>query len=329
MGRVHLTVAVGDYDHTRDLAAGVVVAPGLDLTVVNLPFEEIVFRCLKYREWDVSEMSLGAYVAMRSRGDDSLVAIPVFTSRAFRHSAFYVARESSLKELGDLAGKRVGVPVWVQTACVYARALLSHDCAIPLSDIDWYQTGVDQAGREEGTEVSIPKGVVLTRCRDRTLSDMLVNGELDALISARPPASFRAGEGRMRRLLANPAAVAEEYFGRTGIYPIMHVIVMKRSVYERYPWAAKNLLSAFSKAKELSVVRCLDAAIARFPIPLVRELAEHWAGSFGGELWPYGLERNRHTLEAFLGYSLEQGVSAKAMSCDDLFATETLYSAKS
>ena len=288
-----------------------------------------MFRYMKYREWDVSEMSMGAYAAMRSHGDESFVAIPVFTSRAFRQSALYVSHDSSISDLGEPRGKRIGVPVWFQTACVYAPALLVHDCQMPLADIDWYQTGVNQTHREEGTEVSIPNGITLTRRPDRTLSDMLMNSELHAIIAARPPSSFIAGEGRIRRLLANPTTAAEEYFGRTQLYPIMHVVVVKRDVYDRYPWVAQNRPTAFTEAKPRSVSRCLDAAIARFPIPLVRDLAEHRVGIFSGELWPYGVEGNRCTLDAFLGYGLEQGVAARAMTSDELLAPATLSAARS
>lgn len=329
MGRVHLTVAMGDYDHTRELASGRVAAQGLDLTFLDLQLEEIVFRCLKFHEWDVSEMSMGVYASMRSRGDESLIAIPVFPSRMFRHSAFYVSADSDITELSALRGRRVGVPEWAQTACVYARALVVHDAGVPLDEIDWYQSGVDETNRGEKAEIALPSGVHLTPRLDRSLSDLLGAGEIDAIISARPPAGFLTGEGRIRRLLTDPAVAAEEHFGRTRIYPIMHVVVLKRSTYDRYAWIAANLVTAFSEAKAGSLRRCVGGAIAHFPIPLVSELASHWADLMGGDLWPYGVEANRPTLDAFLGYCVEQGIATRRMTCEELFAPETLAVSRS
>jgi len=323
VGRIQLTVALGDYDHTRDLASGQVGAAGLELTVVNLRLEEIVHRCLTYREWDVCEMSLASYVSLLATGEDWLVAIPVFTSRMFRHSAFYVGAQSDVHALSDLRGRRVGVPVWAQTACVYARALVAEDGGVPLSEIEWVQAGLDEAGRKELTHVALPPNVRLSRVDDESLTTLLDSRKIDAIISARPPASFLSGQRTMRRLFDSPEVVAAEYYARTQIYPIMHVVVMRRTIYERYPWIAGNLLAAFEEAKARSMRRCLTGAIANFPIPLVYELASKWADRLGGDLWPYGIEENRPTLEAFLGYCVDQGIGLPRISPDDLFAAET------
>lgn len=324
MGRVHLTMAMGDYDHTRDLASGRIYIEGINLTAVTLRLEEIVFRCLEYGEWDISEMSMGVYTSMRAHGDDSLVAIPVFPSRMFRHSAFYVGRTSGITELGQLRDRRIGVPVWAQTACVYARALLTHEAGVGLDQVEWVQAGLDEPGRRERGFVEVPKGVRVRATPERTLSELLVSGEVDAVISARPPREYLEKTGRIRRLIDDAPGAAREYWGRTGIFPIMHCVVIKGSVYRKHPWVARNVYNAFCEARDRSVRRATTGAVAHYPLPLASDLAEQWRSLMGGTLWPYGVSGNERTLDAFAGYCVEQGVAPRRLEYGGLFAKETL-----
>src|SRR5262249_54154107 len=189
-----LSIAINDYDHVRDLLTGRIEAEGIALTALNFEVEEIFFRFVRFREWDISEMSMGKYVSLRAGGDDSLTAIPVFPSRLFRHSGIYVRSEGAGGAPADLKGKRIGVPEWSQTAVIYMVGLLRHEYGVQLEDVDWMQAGVNQAGRPEKAALKLPEIVRLTRVADKTLSEMLKAGELDAVMSAHPPEAFEKGE---------------------------------------------------------------------------------------------------------------------------------------
>lgn len=316
---VPLTLAISDYDHVRDLTAGVVRAEGVDLTILGLSIEEIFHRFTRHREWDVSEMSMGKYVALRSQDDDSLTAIPVFPSRVFRHSSIYVRRDGPVRAPADLKGRRVGLPEWAQTAAVYSRGLLMHDHGLALQDIDWIQAGVNQPGRVEKVALALPEGTRLTPRPDRALNEMLLAGEIDAALTAHPPEAFESGDPRMVRLFPNYREVEEAYYRRTRIFPIMHVIAIKSDVLARHPWVAMNLLKAFTEAKRRSLERAREVTAHRFPIPWMADIAARTADLFGADFWPYGIEANRVTLDAFLGFAHEQGVCRRRLSVEELF----------
>lgn len=319
-----LTIAVSDYDHVRDFASGRIRAEGIDATVLTLPIEEIFSRFVKYREWHVSEISAAKYVALRSRGDDSLSAIPVFPSRAFRHSCIYVRGDSKIRRPEDLRGARVGYPEWAQTAGIYARALLVHEYGVPLSDIDWRQAGVAQPGRREKVALDLPDGVRVTSVPDKSLNEMLLSGELDAVITAHPLPAFMEGDGQVVRLFTDYREVERDYWQRTGIFPIMHFVVIRRDVLQDHPWVAANLQRAFEEAKRRSVARMLDPQASRVPIAWATHAAETAAEMFGGDPFPYGVEANRPTLENFLRYAEEQGVIDRSLSVDELFERTVL-----
>lgn len=324
MTDLRLTVALNDYDHVRDLRSGVVKPQGIELTCLDLPVEEIFFRFLHHREWEVSELSFGKYVSLLSQGDRSLTAIPVFPSRIFRHSSIYVAADSGLTDPVELTGKRVGIPEWAQTASIYSRGALAHQYGVDLSSIEWFQAGVNQPGRREKVDLALPAGVRYRAVSDRSLNEMLLAGDLDAVMTAHPPEEFESGRPGLRRLLAEPMQVELDYWQRTGIFPIMHVLAVRRDVFDRDPWIARELLKAFEIAKHRSVVRALDITAPRFPIPWVADHAARARELFGDDFWPYGVEPNRRTLEAFLGFAWEQGVLHRELTVDELFADETL-----
>jgi len=312
---VALSLAINAYDHVRDLRP-----QGVDLLVLDLPIEEIFFRFTKFREWDASEMSLGKAVSLMSEERPDIIAIPVFPSRVFRHSAIYIRSNSSIKKPKDLERKRVGIPEWAQTAGIYVRGMLQHEYGVDLAAIDWRQAGVRDPGRVEKVELKLPKGVKIVAMPERSLSEMLAAGDLDAVISARDP----GGE----RLFADYQQVEAEYFRKTRIFPIMHVVVLRKPVYERDRWIAMNLLKAFEEAKRGSLARVADIGLSHVPLPWLAEHARRWKALAGEDFWPYGVEPNRPTLEAFLQYAFEQGVAKKRLAPEDLFARETLESFK-
>jgi len=327
MGNLRLTLAVGDYDHTRDLALGRVRPHGIDLTVLNFNVEEIFFRFYDRTEWEISEMSMGMYTSALSRGDNRMIAIPVFPSRVFRHSAIYVRSDGAIRTPEDLAGKRVGVPQWSQTATIYVRGYLSATVGIPLSSIMWVQAGVNDPGREEHAQLRLPPGISLRAVPDRSLSEMLLAGEIDAIISARVPRPAAEGDSRIRRLFPDFRKVEQDYFRKTGIFPIMHTVVIRRDAYEANRWIARNLTIAFEEARDRSIGRMLDLTASHVPVPWGMDFARE----AGSELvfkdkgyWPYGVAANRTTLDAFLQYAFEQGTCHRRLQADEIFAEEAL-----
>lgn len=316
---VRLTLAVNDSDQVRDVVDGKVAVDGLRLTSLLLPVEEIFFRFTKFREWEVSEMSLGKYCTLRGRGDDSLVGIPVFTSRSFRHSGIFIREDGPVDDPGALNGKRVGIPEWTVTAPVYQRALLQHDYGVDLASVEWVQGGINEPGRIETLPVQVPPGFRIRPERRRSLNQMLLDGDLDAICVPHPPAAFEDRSGRIVQLFSDSVAVEQEYYARTGIFPIMHLVVVRADVHERYPWAAVSLLKAFTRAKDASLARLLDPAAPHFPLPWGPERARTAEAAFGPDLWPYGIEPNRATLNAFLGYADEQGLLGRRLEVDELF----------
>jgi 4,5-dihydroxyphthalate decarboxylase len=318
-----LTVALQDYDHVRDLVTGAVPTPGLTLNFLNMPVPQMFGRFVAHREWEVSELGLGKYAALKAAGDESLTAIPVFPARCFRHAAFYVPGDSGIERLEDLAGLRVGIPEWAQTAVTYARGILMHDAGVALQSIHWIQAGVNEPGRREKVALHLPEGVTLEPRMDASLDGLLRSGEVDAVISAQPPAAFIAGDPSVRRLFRDPLPLEEAYYKATGIFPIMHVVAIRKDVMDAHPWVAGNLLQAFEEAKRRSVVRVTDSMIPRFPLPWVNLRAERAAEMFGGDFWPYGLDANRTTLAAFLQYAYEQGVAGRLIQPEDLFTPLT------
>ena len=323
MPPIHLSLAINDTDQVRDLVAGRVPIEGVELTALALPVEEIFFRFVRHREWDISELSLAKFSSLRAAGDESLVAIPVFTSRAFRHSAIFVRDDGPVGRPAELRGRRIGVPEWTQTATVYARGLLTHDYGVAVEDVDWTQAGTNEPGRTEGVPIALPPGVRITARPDQTLNDLLLAGELDALIAAHSPTGFTDGTGRIVRLFPDFEQVEAESYRRTGVFPIMHVVALRREVFDRDPWIAMELFKAFEEARRRSLVRMLDPNAPFTPIPWAWAHAARTVELLGDDPWPYGIEPNRATLEAFLAYAHEQGVCARRLEPEELFAPET------
>jgi 4,5-dihydroxyphthalate decarboxylase len=308
-----LTLAIHPYDHVRDLRPD-----GIDLTVLELPIEEIFFRFTKFREWHATEMSFGKTVSLMSQPAPDIVPIPVFPSRVFRHSAIYVSPR--IRKPKDLEGCRVGIPEWAQTAGIFVRGLLQHEYGVDLARIHWHQAGVHEAGRAEKVRLSLPQGIKITPVPHKTLAQMLASGELDAVISARDP----GGE----RLFADYVPLELEYFRKTRIFPIMHVVVLRRDAYERDRWIAMNLFKAFDEAKRRSTRQLAEIGLSHAPMPWLAEYARRWGEAAGKDLWPYGIDANRPTLEAFLQYTFEQGVTPRRLQVEELFAPETRESFK-
>lgn len=319
MSKLQISLAISDYDHVRDFVSGRVIAEGLDINFQVLPPPEIFDRATRDQEWDVCEMSLGKWTGMFSQGDDSLVPIPVFPSRVFRLSALYVKNGSGIDSLEKLRGKRVGDPDFAHTAGIYVRGYLMHNVGLKLEEIEWVQAGTNKPGRHENLAIKLPPKVRRVSVPNKALDDMLLAGEIDAILSSIPPKSFIAGNPGVVRLVPNHVELETEYFHRTGIFPIMHFVAIKRRLHEQHPWIAVNLYRAFEEAKDRSIARLRDVMISHFPLPWNPDNARRASEMFGHDFWPYGVEPNRKTLEAFLTFALEQGIAHRPVTIEEIF----------
>ncbi|MDP6559446.1 MAG: ABC transporter substrate-binding protein [Candidatus Binatia bacterium] len=323
MSDIHLTLACEDYDRTRPMKEGRVKPEGIDLNYLALPVEEIFWRMLHFEEFDVAEMSMGAFHVDAARGRRPFVAIPVFPSRTFRHRCIFVNVDSGIKRPQDFKGKRVGVPEYTMTASVWLRGMLQHDFGVAPQEVTWIQGGVEQPGRKDRVEFESPPGVRVETVQDRTLNDMLETGAIDALMTARMPACFVQGSPRVGRLFDDFKSAEMDYFSRTGIFPIMHVMVIRREVYRKYPWIAQSLYKAFCEAKDICLGQIYDTNVLRTSLPWTLSEYEEVRKLMSEDFWPYGFEANLSVLETFHSYLLEQGMIKEPLELEQLYADNT------
>jgi 4,5-dihydroxyphthalate decarboxylase len=271
---------------------------------------------------------MGAFLTAASRGRRPFVAIPVFPSRTFRHRCIFVNTDSGVKRVEDLRGKRMGVPEYSMTAAVWLRGMFQHEYGIPPDDIHWVQAGEEHPGRKDRVDFEMPPGVRLESRPDTTLNAMIESGEIAAMMSPRMPTCFLQGSPRVQRLFPNYRQAEMDYFKKTGMFPIMHVLVIKRSIYEKEPWVAQTLYKAFCEAKEICMRDLYDTNILRVSLPWTSAEYEDTRDLMTVDYWPYGLEANRANLETLHGYLLEQGLIKQRLNLDELFAKETVEAFK-
>ncbi|MBL8555607.1 MAG: hypothetical protein JNL41_15145 [Phenylobacterium sp.] len=329
MSKLRLTLACWDYDRTRALADGRVRPEGIDLNVLPLHVEETFFRMLRNREFDVAEMSLSSYCVSLTRDDPAFVAIPVFPSRFFRHSCIFVSARSGIREPKDLGGKRVGVPEYQMTAPVWIRGILADEYGVDPAGVRYVTGGEEEPGRDEKLKLNLPPQFDVTPIGpDKTLSAMLADGEIDALHTARTPSTFYSRPDDVRRLFPDFVAVEKAYFRRTGIFPIMHVIAIRRSVYEANRWIAQSLFKAFCAAQQVTYDNLAVTSAMTSMLPWQVAAVEEARAELGADWWPYGFARNRAVLDTFLRYHHEQGLSPRRLDPEALFAAETFEAFK-
>ena len=322
MSRLQLTFACGDYDRTRALEEGTVRPDGIDLTYLRLPVEETFFRMLRHREFDVAEMSLSSYVKSMDADPSPFVALPVYTSRQFRHAGIFVHADAGIDKPEDLQGKVVGTPEWQLTANVWIRGTLADHYGVPVDSVEYRTGGQETPGRVEKAAVDLGERVRISPIpAGKTLAAMLADGEIDAFQGPRVPSSFVPG-GSVRRLFPDPVAAEKQYFADTGIFPIMHVVVVRRDVYERHPWVAQTLTKALHLAKKQAVAELYDSSALRFMLPWLIPGLEEARSLLGEDYWSYGLQANEKVLSTFLGYHHEQGLSRRRYEPAELFAPE-------
>jgi 4,5-dihydroxyphthalate decarboxylase len=320
MSRLALSVAVGDYDRTRPLIDGAVRIDGVDPIVMTLSPEEIFFRAFRDAPFDICELSLSSFTVKAAAGDCPYVGVPAFLSRAFRHTSIYV-RKDRIEQPVDLKGRRIGVAEYQLTANVWARAILA-DHGVSPSDVLWVRGGLEEPGRNEKVAVTLPADVRLEAApHGTTLARLLADGAIDGLISPRAPSCH--GEGHVGWLFDDPVVGAKEYYRRTRIFPIMHLVGVKRELADRHPWLPVAVLKAFTAAKAVALRQLSDTSATKATLPFVEEQLGAARELMGPDFWSYGLSPNRHILDAFLGYHNDQGLSPRRMKADELFHPST------
>ncbi|MFQ5539344.1 MAG: ABC transporter substrate-binding protein [Candidatus Binatia bacterium] len=325
MGKVRLTLSCWEYDRTRALQEGKVQVEGVDLTYLPLHVEESFWRMLRYQDFDAAELSMSSYLMARDKGSPRFIAIPVFPSRFFRHSFIFINTDSGIERPRDLAGKKIGVPEYQITAAVWVRGLLQHEYGVPPAKMKWFTGGAEDPGREEKLRPDLPKEIDIRWIgKDRTLSAMLEQGEIDALTCAHIPSPFVQRSPKVRRLFPNFRELEKDYYRRTKLFPIMHTIALREEVYEKNPWVAQSLCKAFSEAKSICEETMYRYSALKYMLAWSVAEIEEERDLFGNNPWPYGLEANRHVLETLVQYSFEQGLIKKRLDLESIFAPNTL-----
>ena len=328
-GKVRLTVACGDYDRVAAIKDGRVEVEGCEVVFLPMEPEEVFFRAFRYQEFDACELSFSSFMIVTSRGASPFVGIPAFVSRVFRHSGFYVRTDRGIEEPGDLRGKTVGVPEYQMTAPVWMRGILEDEYGVKPIDIHWRSGGQEEPGRDERTPLTLTNGVDLQPIpEDRTLVEMFEAGELDALMTARAPSSFTRGAPGIARLFPDYRRVERAYYEKTRMFPIMHLMGVRKELAERYPWLPGSLYKALLEAKNLALDAVREIAALNVTLPWVEAEALETRALMGADYWRYGVGECAHEIEALARYSYDQGLSERRLAAEDLFAPSTFEISK-
>ncbi len=329
MSKLKLTFGCWDYDRVRGVQDGSIQPDGIDLNFLNMPVEETFFRMLRHKEFDVAEMSLSSYTVSTFRDPKPFIAIPIFPSRFFRHSSIYINANSGIKSAKDLIGKKIGTPEYQMTAPVWIRGILQDHYGVPIDGAHYFTGGEEEPGRDEKIKLDLPPNIKVTPIGpDKTLTQMLYDGEIDALYTARMPSTFLKGDGRVVRLFEDYEARERAYFKETGIFPIMHTVAIKREVYEANRWVAQSMMKALIESQKKTYEDLYETAALKAMLPWLTSHVEQVKKEMGQDYWPYGFDKNQKTLSTFLRYHHEQGLSKTLRQPNELFAPETLESFK-
>ncbi len=325
MNKLTLSLAMGDYDRTRPIHDGRVQIDGVNpITFLQSP-EEMFFNAFRHKTCDVTELSLSSYCLSLTREYPPYIAIPVFLSRAFRHSSLYIRSDRGIETPQDLRGRKIGIAEYQLTANVWVRAILS-DAGVTPDQITWVRGGMDKPGRPEKIKLSPPPGVIIEDApQGATLNQMLRDGEIDGFIGPRWPKCFREGHPHVRRLWQDGFKAARQWHEETDIFPIMHVVGVRRSLAETHPWLPGALLKAFSQAKLMAQEALADTSATKVTMPFVEDVLAI-AQSLSPDIWSYGVSSNRETLEYFLKHHHAQGLSPRLLSVEELFHSATTES---
>tara|TARA_R100000365_G_scaffold3267_1_gene10448 strand:+ start:2050 stop:3042 length:993 start_codon:yes stop_codon:yes gene_type:complete len=327
MSNLNLSLAMGDYDRTRPIYDGRVKIDGVDPVCMLLSPEEMFFRAFRHQAFDISELSLSSYSISVARGEPHYVAVPIFLSRAFRHTSIYIRTDKGISTPADLRGRRIGIAEYQLSANVWVRGILKDEYGLGAEDIVWVRGGMNTAGRPEKIKVDLPPNVKVEEApQGATLNAMLAAGEIDGFIGPRAPLCYDEEHPHVGRLFTDSIGAAEDYFRRTAVFPIMHVLGVRRRLADEHPWLPGALLKAFTRSKAMSDAALADTSATKVTMPFVEDNLRRARNLMGNDIWSYGVDQNRKVLETFLGYHYEQGLSPRKVDVNELFHPATLES---
>jgi len=319
---LRLSLATWDHDRVAALHDGRVGVPGVALDCHVLPTTRLFPIAVQEARFDVTELSVSSYVLQVSRGTGAYTAIPAFVSRAFRHNGFFARAGSGIESPADLDGKRVGVPEYQMTAALWMRGILADEYGVGPTAIRWRTGALDEGIRHERLELDLPPGMVVDPIRDgETLQDLLLAGEIDGLLAPKPPAAFLAGDPRIQRLVPDFEAAERGYYRRTGFFPIMHLIALRKTLAQANPWLPRALLDAFTQARNLAMARLREIWLGsanRLTLPWLGASMERTLETMGTDYWRYGFAANRAELAAICAYSRAQYLAAREVTPEEL-----------
>lgn len=325
---LELSLATWDHDRVMALHDGRVEIGGVRLESVIAPTRRLFPLAVGEAPYDITEMSVSSYVVQVSRGQGDYVAIPAFVSRAFRHSGFFARDDSGIGTPADFEGRRIGVPEYQMTAALWMRGLLSDEFGVPAESIRWRTGALDKGVRRERLALDLPEGMVVEPIPEgETLQSLLLEGEIDGLLAPKPPEAFLHGDKRIRRLFPDFEEAERAYHRRTGFFPIMHVIGVRRRILARHPWLGRALFDAFVRARDMAIERLKDIWLAnanRLSLPWLGASVERTIATLGHDWWPYGFRANGAELDTICRYSFEQHLAARRVAPEELFPEELL-----
>jgi len=325
VSKLKLSIAIGPYDRVRPLVDGEVQIEGVDPTFMLQEPEEIFFRAFRHADYDICELSLSSYSVKTAAGTSPYVAVPVFPSRAFRHTSVYVNANAGINKPEDLKGKRIGVPEYQLTANVWVRLLLEEDYGVKPSDVTWVRGGYEDPTRVEKITLNLPADVKLENAPEgKTISGMLEAGEIDALIGPRAPSCFDRGSPNVKYLFDNPQVVAADWYRRTKLFPIMHTLGIRRTLVEQHPWLPMSVTKAFEKSKAVALARLTDTSATKVTLPFIEDQLRAARKLMGEDFWSYGFAANEHAMNCFLKRHHEEGLSSRLLDAKELFHPASL-----
>ncbi|MDC1207947.1 ABC transporter substrate-binding protein [Litorivicinus sp.] len=326
MSKINLTIATGNYDRTRPISDGRVQIEGVDPNHLFFSPEEMFYRAFRYQSFDVCELSFSSYCVGAGNPDFPYIAVPVFLSRSFRHSAVFIRNDAGIKQPADLKGKTLGVTEYQLTANVWVRGILEDYYQVPQTDVHWIRGGLFDPKRPEKIKVKLPEGLDYQEAPEgKTLNQLMKDGEIDGLIGPRPPGDFYS-KSNYGRLFPDTFGEVAKYYNDTQIFPIMHVLGIKKTLVEQYPWLPASLYKAFEQAREIALEAILDTSASKMTLPMLDEQIDYVRQNLGPELWTYGFSENQHVIDTFLRYHHEQGLSTKKLNASELFHPSSMES---
>ncbi len=321
MSKLQISFACCPYDRLNPIITGRVPIEGCDVNFFPLRPEELFPRVYSTQDFDVTELSASSHILTCLRGDSHYVGIPAFVSRVFRHGDIYIRTDRGIRTPADLRGKIVGVPEYQMTAALWIRGILSDEYGVKTSEIRWRNGGLQRPGRGERTPISLPPSIELkTIAPDKTLSGMLADGEIDALITAVQPNCYAEKAPHVGRLFPNFREAEEAYYKKTGMFPIMHMMAVRKSLAESYPWLAGNILKACLQARNIAAEEMKSTGMFYAMLPWLSDDLARAHSVMGANMWPYGANANRKELEAMLRWSHEQGLAPRHGTVEEIFA---------